>query len=54
MANKPISEYDELEALALDTAFIGNRNGESYSFTFEMLIKSIDPAKRAIILTQHE
>lgn len=42
MANKPISQYDELEAISDDDVFIVSQDGIAYGFTLEDLTRSIE------------
>ena len=41
MANKPISEYDELENITVDTVFVVSRNGQTYGVTVDTLLNSL-------------
>lgn len=42
MANKPISQYEELETVSGDTVFVISRNGKTYGATINTLLESIE------------
>ena len=43
MANKPISQYDEVPELTDDAVFIISRDNKTYGVKFGALRRSIDP-----------